>query len=58
MYSGAMCGGSAYLAACAAERLGAPVFAVIGASAAVGGTVYIVLLRVLSVLPESCSGRG
>ena len=55
LYSGAVCGGSAYLAACAAERLGAPVFAVIGASAAVGGTVYIVLLRVLSVRPESCS---
>lgn len=47
LYAGAMCGGAAYTAACGAERLGAPLFAVIAVSAAVGGTVYILLMRAL-----------
>ena len=56
LYAGAMCGGSAYLAASAAEHFRAPLFAVIGVSAAVGGTVYILLLRALLTGLKGCSG--
>ncbi|WP_295087041.1 polysaccharide biosynthesis C-terminal domain-containing protein [Ruminococcus sp.] len=48
LYAGLMCGGSSYLTACAAKHWEASRFTVIGASAVVGGTVYIVLLSTLS----------
>ena len=54
-YAGAMCGGSAYLTACATEHLEAPLFAVIGGSAAVGGLVYLLLLRALLAGLKNCS---
>ena len=55
LYAGAMCGGSAYLTACAAERFELPLFAIICGSAAVGGTVYLLFLRSLSASLKSCS---
>lgn len=57
-YSGLMCGGAAYLAACAAKYANAPKMAVIGLSTVAGGTAYIVLLRVLSVMKRRGSGRS
>ncbi len=53
IYSGLICGGTAYLAACATRWKNMPDMAVIGASAAAGGAVYIALLRVLSVVKRA-----
>lgn len=46
-YSGAMCGGTAYLAASVLKRTGAAEIVTITASAAAGGIVYLVLIVVL-----------
>lgn len=56
-YAGSMCGGTAYLTACAAKHRELPQLAVIGASAAVGGVVYIALLRALSAGRMTCFRR-
>ena len=48
LYAGFMCGGSAYLTACAAKHRELSRLTIIGASAVVGGTVYIAFLRALS----------
>lgn len=47
VYSGAMCGGTVLLTAEALRRREAPHIAVLGASGALGGTVYIVLILAL-----------
>lgn len=47
LYSGAMCGGAAYLVSSAARRMGASSAVVIAVSAAVGGAVYLALTAAL-----------
>lgn len=47
LYSGAMCGGAAYLTRAAAYRSGASAAVVLSVSAVVGGAVYVLLIRAL-----------
>ncbi|WP_296690857.1 polysaccharide biosynthesis C-terminal domain-containing protein [Ruminococcus sp.] len=47
LYSGAMCGGAAYLTASLLKNAGASLIGVMGVSAAVGGAVYLVLIAAL-----------
>ncbi len=54
VYAGLMCGGTAYLTACAAKHRELSQLTVIGVSAAVGGAVYAALLRYLSAGRMTC----
>lgn len=56
-YAGLMCGGTAYLTACAAKHRELSQLAVIGVSVAVGGAVYAALLRYLSAGRMTCFKR-
>ena len=53
LYSGAMCGGAAYLVSSAAEKMGASAMTVMILSAAAGGVVYLGLLTVFALTAGS-----
>ncbi len=53
LYSGAMCGGAAYLVSSAAEKMGASAMTVMVLSAAAGGVVYLGLLTVFALTAGS-----
>lgn len=58
-YSGAMCGGAAYLVSDVLENSGADGFTVLALSAAAGGAVYFVFMGMLreSIFPERAGER-